>query len=333
VSAAHAHRHASSRHPSESWDLSRQGHRITGKDPSFRWGDARGWVRAFLAAFLLLLAAPAFAQSFPAFTGLVTDAAGVLPADRKAALEKTLEDFQQRSGRQLVVATIPDLGGYDIRDYGYRLGRTWGVGLKGADNGAILIVAPKDRKVSIEVGKRLEPVMTDALSSIIVQQKVIPAFKAGDMPAGVEAGAQAIMQQLSLPDDQAKAEADKAAVAFDKAHKRSRGGSGGGIPFGLIFWVVIVAVIAISHFARRASGPWASRRYDHSGSGSNWPIWLWAASEIVDDLSRSGRGGGGGSSWGGGGRSSGGSDGSWGGGGFTGGGGGDFGGGGASGSW
>ncbi|NIJ07551.1 uncharacterized protein FHS31_001147 [Sphingomonas vulcanisoli] len=280
-----------------------------------------------IAAFLLaLIAVPAHAQSFPAFTGLVTDAANILPADRKTALEQKLEAFQQQTGRQLVVATIPDLAGDDIADYGYKLGRTWGVGLKGADNGAILIVAPKERQVRIEVGTRLEPVLTDAFSSVIIQTKIVPAFKAGDMPGGIEAGTDALIQQLSLPDDQARAEMAKAAATFDASHRRSK--QGGGAPLGLIVWLVIMGVVVASHFGRRAAGPWGARRY--SGSGSNWPIWLWAASEMMDNGRRSGGGGGG---FFGGGDSGGGSDGSWGGGGFTGGGGGGFGGGGASGSW
>lgn len=275
---------------------------------------------AFLA---LLIGTPARAQTFPKFTGLVTDAANVLPADRKAALEQKLEALQQQTGHQLVVATIPDLQGYDIADYGYRLGRAWGVGLKGADNGAILIVAPTERKVRIEVGYGLEPIITDALSSVIIQTRIVPAFKAGDMAGGIEAGADALADQLRLPDDQAKAKAAAAAKQFDATHKQ-RSGNGGGIPLGLIFWLVIVGFVVIGRLGRAFGG----QRYG-TGGGSNWPVWLWAASEIASDISRDSHRGGG-SSWGGGG---GGSDGSWGGGGFTGGGGGGFGGGGASGSW
>jgi uncharacterized protein len=279
-----------------------------------------------VVAMLALFSAPAFAQTFPPFTGLVTDAANVLPADRKAALEAKLLALQQQTNHQLVVATIPDLQGYDIADYGYRLGRAWAVGLKGADNGAILIIAPKERKVRVEVGYGLEPIVTDALSSVIIQQKVLPAFKAGDMPGGIEAGADALAQQLSLPDDQAKAKAAAAAAEYDKTHARRS--SGQGIPFGAIIWVVVIGFILLSSFGRKRG-----RRYQQGG-GSNWPIWLWAASEMMRDGNRGSGFGGGGSSWGGGGDSGGGGGGGgWGGGGFTGGGGGSFGGGGASGSW
>jgi uncharacterized protein len=284
-----------------------------------------GWVLALCA---LLLPGAVHAQSFPQFTGLVTDAANVLPADRKAALEAKLEALQQQTNHQLVVATIPDLQGYDIADYGYRLGRAWGVGLKGADNGAILIVAPKDRKVRIEVGYGLEPIVTDALASVIIQQRILPAFKGGDIPAGIEAGTDALADQLRLPDDQAKAKAAAAAQDYDKTHVRHR--SGGGVPLGVIIWLVIVGVILVSQVGRRGG---RASRYN-GGGGGNWPIWLWAASEIADDLSRSNHHGSGGMFGGGGfGGSSDSGGGGWGGGGFAGGGGGSFGGGGSSGSW
>jgi len=277
-----------------------------------------------LLAMMLVLLLPATARAapnFPQFTGLVTDAANVIPADQKAALEAKLQALQQQTGRQLVVATIPDLQGYDIADYGYQLGRTWGVGLKGLDNGAILIVAPKEHKVRVEVGYGLEPVLTDAFSSVVIQQAIVPRFKAGDMAGGISAGVDALAQQLSLPDDQAKAKMDAAVAAYDKQHARR---SGGHIPLGAIIWTVIVVVVLISHVGRRSS----RGRYYGGGGGSNWPIWLWAASEMMDNNRHSG------GSWGGGGSSGGGdSGGGWMGGGFSGGGGGSFGGGGASGSW
>jgi len=278
-----------------------------------------------VALLMLFLPASALAApTFPQFTGLVTDAANIIPADQKAALEAKLEALQQQTKRQLVVATVPDLQGYDIADYGYQLGRAWGVGLKNADNGAILIVAPNEHKVRVEVGYGLEPVLTDAFSSVLIQQQILPRFKAGDIPGGISAGVDALAQQLSLPDDVAKAKVDAAAKAYDQVHRVRQNGGGGHVPLGAIIWIVIVGVVIVSHIGRRA----ARGRYYGGGGGSNWPIWLWAASEMMD----SNRGGGG--SWGGSG-SSGGSDsgGGWTGGGFTGGGGGSFGGGGASGSW
>ena len=275
---------------------------------------------AALAMLLLLVATPAFAQSFPAFTGLVVDAANILPADRKAALEQKLEAFQQKTSRQLVVATIPDLGGNDIADYGYKLGRAWGVGLKDANNGAILIVAPKDRKMRIEVGYGLEGVLTDAYSSVILNTKVRPAFKAGDLPGGIDAGTDAIIDILSVPDDQARAKEQAAVAAYDKEHKRS---GSGGVPLGLILPLIVVGWVVFGGLFGRRSG---ARYGGGSGVGS---IFLWAAADALSQ-----RGGGGWSGWNSGsGGSSDSSGGGWGDGGFTGGGGGSFGGGGSSGSW
>jgi len=285
------------------------------------------YVWHIVLALLALIAAPVRAEpQFPPFTGLVTDAANIIPPDREVALEAKLKAFQQQTKRQLVVVTIPDLQDREIADYGYQLGRAWGVGLKDVNNGAILIVAPKEHRVRVEVGYGLEPVLTDAYSSVIVQQKIVPAFKAGDMPGGIEAGVDAIIEQLTLPDDQAKAKEAEAAKQFDQAH---RARSGGHIPIGAIIWIVIVGVVVLSHIGRSAG---RARRYHRGGGGSDWPIWLWAASEAMRDNGHHSSWGGGSSLGGGGGGDSGGGGG-WTGGGFTGGGGGSFGGGGASGSW
>lgn len=285
----------------------------------------------FLA--LLALASAASAQTFPKFTGLVVDDANVIPPDREAALAQKLEAFQQQTKRQLVVATIGDLQGYPLEDYGYRLGREWGVGLRDVNNGVILFVAPNNpvgqRGPRIEVGYGLEPVLTDALASVIVREKMMPILRASrDIPGALEAGTDAIIQQLSLPDEEAKAAQAKAIQEFDRTHRQSRQSAGGGLPLGLIFWGMVAAFVVLSmRRGRQRRGMFGARRYRRD---SNWPIWLWAASEIAGSAARGSGGGifggGGGGGWGGG-------DGGWGGGGFTGGGGGSFGGGGASGDW
>jgi uncharacterized protein len=277
-------------------------------------GKARLALRVLVALFTLLVSAsPTFAQSFPKFTGFVVDAANVLPPEREAALTASLDALQKDTGRQLVVSTIPDLQGYPIEDYGYRLGRAWGVGLKDLDNGAILIVAPNDRRVRVEVGYGLTPVLTDALSSLIVNQAILPAFRAGDMPGGIVAGADALIAQLRLPDAEAKA---KVAAAL-KEHDPARNRSGDSIPLPLVFWGIVLVFILLTLMRRGGGGGGGGggRRYRSRGG----PVILW------------GPGFGGGGGWGGG--SSGGGGGGWMGGGFSGGGGGSFGGGGASGSW
>lgn len=290
---------------------------------------------AWRVAWLLLAAgwvvSPATAQTFPKFTGLVVDAANVLPPETEAALTAKLEALQKDTKRQLVVATIPDLQGYSSEEYGYKLGRQWGVGLRDVNNGVVLFIAPNapagQRGARIEVGRGLEPILTDALSSVIINQDMLPRLKAGDIPGGVTAGADAIAQQLRASPEEAQARVNAAAKQFDQSHRRSTANNGGGAPFGLIIWGIVLLFVLIPLFrgrGRRRAGPWGQPYRDHDNSAL--PIVLWG---LANEIGRSS----GGWSGGGGGDSGGGSDGSWGGGGFTGGGGGDFGGGGASGSW
>lgn len=255
---------------------------------------------AALLPLLLLLGSPAFAQQFPPLSGRVVDAANLLAPEREAALTARLEALEQSTGRQLVVATIPDLQGYDIADYGYRLGRAWGIGQKEEDNGILLLVAPNERKVRIEVGYGLEPYVTDALSSAIVQETVLPRFRAGDMPGGIEAGADALLAQLQLSPEEAQARQQQL-LAERPSRKR------GGLPVGLIFWGIVLLFVVLPMLFGGARGK-SYRR----GRG---PVVIWGPGI--------GGGWGGGSGWGGGGGGFGG---------FS-GGGGSFGGGGASGSW
>jgi len=258
---------------------------------------------ALLALLLVAFALPAAAQTFPKLTGRVVDEAHLLSPEQVQQLTQLSAGVEQASTRQLVVATVPDLQGYPIEDYGYKLGRAWGLGQKDANNGVILLVAPKERKVRIEVGYGLEPIVTDALSSVIIQQTILPRFRDNDMAGGIVAGANAIADQLKLPleaaEQRAKAAADKRGSAQD---------AGGNVLIAA-FWVMVVLFVVVPLLFRRAGG----RRF---GGGGGAPVVIWGP----------GWGGGGGSGWGGGGFGGGG------GGGFS-GGGGSFGGGGASGDW
>ncbi len=266
-----------------------------------RKGLIRRWAAVAAALLLFLLALPAFAQTFPPLTGRVVDSAKLLTPDQVAALDAKLAALEQSSTRQMVVATVPSLEGYEIEDYGYRLGRAWGIGDKKENNGLLLLVAPNERKVRIEVGYGLEPIVTDALSSVVIQRKILPAFRDGDMGGGIVAGADALVDLLQLPPDQAQAQAQKM-VASEKKN------SGGHIPIALIFWIVVILFMVGSSIANRFRG---GRRYGRS----SLPIILWGPGG-----GGWGGGSGGGGGWGGGG------------GGFS-GGGGSFGGGGSSGSW
>lgn len=136
------------------------------------------------------------APQFPQLTGRVVDEAGLLSPSAKAGIEQTLAEHEAATSNQVVVATLKSLDGYDIADYGYQLGRHWGIGQKGRDNGALLIVAPNDRKVRIEVGYGLEGALTDALSSDIVQNRILPHFRQGDFEGGIVQGVQSILAAI-----------------------------------------------------------------------------------------------------------------------------------------
>jgi uncharacterized protein len=168
---------------------------------------ARGGKRVVLGIVaLLLLSVPVLAApTFPALSGRVVDEAQILSPATEQRLDGELARLEADTGRQMVVATVSDLQGYEIEEYGYQLGRAWAIGRKGEDDGVILLVAPKERRVRIEVGYGLEPVLTDALSSVILQTAVLPRFREGQMEAGVVAGAEAVIQQLALPADEASA--------------------------------------------------------------------------------------------------------------------------------
>jgi uncharacterized protein len=137
------------------------------------------------------------APQFPALTGRIVDDAGILSDPTKRELTGILAgDEQKFGGRQIVVVTLKSLGGYEISDYGYQLGRTWGIGQKGKNNGALIIVAPNERKARIEVGYGLEGELTDAQSRIIIERYMKPAFKRGDYDAGIVAGTKAVLATL-----------------------------------------------------------------------------------------------------------------------------------------
>lgn len=256
----------------------------------------RLWFALLLA---LLVTGPATAQTFPALTGRVVDDAGILPPEVEAQLTTKLEALEKQSQRQLVVVTLPSLQGYEISDYGYQLGRQWGIGSKERNDGAMLIVAPNERKVRIEVGYGLEPVLTDGMSFLIINNAILPRFKAGDLPGGIVAGTDAIMQQITLPEDEARALAAKADQKQQEAEE-------GGFPVGMLIWIATIFLFFILPAIRGVRGGRAYR--------GGAPVILFPGGGF------------------GGGRSGGFGGGGFGGGGFS-GGGGSFGGGGASGSW
>jgi uncharacterized protein len=136
-------------------------------------------------------------QDYLQLTGRVVDQANVLPPEAEANLTTKLADLERKTGHQLVIATTPSLQGKSIDDYSLCLARHWGVGRKDANDGVMMLVAPLDRKVRIEVGYGLEAALRDDEANVILKTDVLPAFTAGDFPRGIAAGTDAIIREIS----------------------------------------------------------------------------------------------------------------------------------------
>ena len=150
-----------------------------------------------IALLALVLPRPAVADpAIPPLTGRVVDAAHVLDDSTRNRIDGELASFEASSGIQFVVVTLPDLGSDTIEDWGLALGRGWSIGQKGKDNGVILIVAPKDRQLRIEVGYGLEGVLPDATANGIIRDTIVPRLRGGDVPGGILAGTEAIIISL-----------------------------------------------------------------------------------------------------------------------------------------
>ncbi len=266
---------------------------------------AAAWPLWLLASLLVFAAtAAAAAQSsldagmppFPALTGPVVDEAHLLPEDVFKQLSEKLAAYSQANGTQLVVVTLPTLNGYPIDYYGYQLGRHWGIGQKGKNNGVLLIVDVGEKQVRIEVGYGLEGTLTDAQSILIIHDVMAPRFRTGDYAGGITAGSDAILSVLG---------GKQLAVAQQQV--RERGGTG--FLMFLVFIFVLLPLLRAMLGRGRSGGP--------GSMGGGWLGWL-----LLGMLSGGGGGGRGGGFGGGGGGF----------GGFS-GGGGSFGGGGASGGW
>lgn len=254
-----------------------------------------------LAVVLAALPAPA-APTFPALTGRIVDDAGLLTAEDRAAIEVDLAALEAKSSDQLVVVTLPSLQGYEIEDFGYQLGRHWGIGQKDKNNGVLLIVAPKERKVRIEVGRGLEPVVTDLMSKIIIENAILPEFRRGNYAAGIRAGVRDLKDTL-LGD----AEAVK-----ERARGLSHGDGPNWLGLAMIaLWIAIFVYIIYVQWQYGAQQQSLGRDAQRRGRRRRDDVIFFP--------------GGANDSWGGG--WSGGGGGGWSGGG------GDFGGGGGSGSW
>jgi len=256
-----------------------------------------------IIACALCLATAALAEpKFPPLSGRIVDEAGLLSADDRRALDGELKALEEKSTDQLVIYTTRSLQGYPIEDFGYRLGRVWQIGQKDKNNGVILIVAPTDRKVRIEVGRGLEPQLTDLMSKLIIENAILPAFRRGDFAGGIKAGVRDIRDVLL---------GDAAAVKQRAMSGAKRTPGSGNMPLVVLACFILIAGIVVWAQSRPVASPSAvarARRRSARAAPASSPWWS------------SGGWGGGSGGW------------DSGGGGFS-GGGGDFGGGGSSGSW
>jgi uncharacterized protein len=259
-----------------------------------------GLVRVALVAAMVLASFAAMAVKFPALTGRVVDDANVIAPQARSLLETKLKDLEDKSGIQLVVATVPSLEDQDIEPYANGLFRAWKLGEKQKNNGVLLLVAPRERKVRIEVGYGLEGTLTDAISKLIITNAIVPRFKANDYSGGIDRGVDDIIAVLTT--DSADWQARPHLRVDDQPSLIDAAG-----PL-LVLIIFAILFLTMMHNARNSGGRIVRR-------GGNTIFIPWAGPFGSGPS-------GGGSSWGGGDS----------GGGFS-GGGGSSGGGGASGGW
>ncbi len=284
-----------------------------------------------LAGLLWLgLAATAQAQDYPPIPeGPVYDGANILSPETVAKLDAELRAYNKETGRAIIVATVPSLGGASIETYATTLFTDkWGIGGAKRDAGLLLLIAPNERKLRIEVGYGLHGYFGGIMAGRVINDVITPRFKEGNFDAGVTDGVAAILAHLAKSPEDAIAieEATQAAAA-----QESR--SDGGFPFGVLIWLAFVFFFFVlpilsGHRRRRkyrasGSGPWGDRGRDAADTARDIILWEVGSAILrgaLSDRDNDGWGGGGGGFGGGGG-------------GFGGFGGGSSGGGGASGGW
>ena len=138
--------------------------------------------------FFLLVLSPSLHAAFPTARGYVTDAAGVLDEPTRRDIEALLRSVQHDTSAEIALVTVGSLDGMTVEEYANRLFAAWGIGQKGKDNGVLVLVAPTDRKIRIEVGYGLEPILPDGLAGSIIRADCLPKFRNGDYSDGIRAG-------------------------------------------------------------------------------------------------------------------------------------------------
>jgi uncharacterized protein len=260
-------------------------------------GRLRPWlISRWLAAAalaLMALAAPVAAQTpdFPALTGRVVDEADILTDRMRVELISKLATLEAKTGDQLVVVTLRSLRGQTIEQYGVALGRRWQIGQKDKNNGVLLIVAPTERKVRIEVGYGLEGTLPDAVAKYIIEQTILPHFRASDMAGGIVRGADDIIKVLSGDAAEWKKRAAPSAPSFP------------GVAVGLTLAAVCVGILALIGWLFVGALPKRRRRTAYWGGPSYTNYGTSSGSYDSSSFGSSGGFSGGGGSFGGGGAS------------------------------
>lgn len=212
-------------------------------------------IRHLAAAFLtiLLLFGSAHALDIPPLRGYVNDTADMIPAATELKLEQYLEDFERTDSTQLAVLTLPSLEGEDLAETAIRVATHWQLGQQGKDNGLLLLIAKKERKIRIEVGSGLEGGLTDLLAGRIIDQEITPRFRQGNFPDGVIAGVLAMTEAVRGE-----------YTGTGSTHKKKSRGSLG--------WLTILLFLApglLPFGRRRRSIFWMGGGYGGGGFGGN----------------------------------------------------------------
>lgn len=264
---------------------------------------------AALLGLLLALALVCGARAdlaFPPLTGRVVDAASVLDVPARAALDRKLAAQEAKGTDQVVVATVPSLQGTSVEDYANRLFRFWKLGQERKNNGVLLLVAPAERKVRIEVGYGLEGVLPDAVASTIIQTAMVPLLRRGDYAGAIDKGVDSVLEILNLDP------AELAERAKREAQPTTRGVDSGDweawllVGAFLLFWILI--------FRRASRNAGQSHTMQQRGRYGRAPVivpWIFPGSGGSDGGGFGGGFGGGGFGGGGGSSGGGGASGSW----------------------
>lgn len=215
--------------------------------------------------FLLGSVCPPVEAKYARTEGYVSDFAGIIPSNTAAGLKVLARELEEKTGAEMAIVTVPDLGGENLETYAVDMFEQWGIGKKGKDNGVLILVAVKERKIRIEVGYGLEGIIPDGRAGQIIREQISPAFKAGDYGAGILQGAYTVSQLIAHDAGvQLNLKAPKVAYA-----PRGRRGSLIGALLKNFFFIFFILPFFFgrSLFGRRRGGYWMSGMGGFGGGG------------------------------------------------------------------